>query len=144
MVNPAVKEVMVRIVKSRKHAGADYFDGLDEVGADDVIAGQTQASDDEALNELAKKTFAAFGFDHRAVCDGICRKRLRIGRLHVHVHHVKQDDLFSGRQQGAKLPSEDGYFTEEDRQNIQTPGSRKYQAPNTLGFCMVITPFEGI
>jgi len=49
MVNPTVQEVMVRIVKSREHAGADHFDGLDEVGADDVIARQTEASDDKAL-----------------------------------------------------------------------------------------------
>jgi hypothetical protein len=49
MVNPTVKEVMVGIVKGREHAGADHFDGLNEVGADDVIAGQTEASDDKAL-----------------------------------------------------------------------------------------------
>jgi hypothetical protein len=131
MVDPTVEEVMVRIVKSREHAGTDYFDGLDEVGADDIVAGQAKAGDDEALKELPKETFAAFGFGCRIVCEGICRKRLRIGRLHVHVHHVKQDDLFSGMQQGAKLPSEDGYFTEEDirskHQNPKLQGNIKFQ-----------------
>src|SRR5437762_4765638 len=39
MINPTIEEVMVRIVKGREHAGADYFDGLDEVGADEVVAG---------------------------------------------------------------------------------------------------------
>jgi len=76
MVNPTVEEVMVRIVKSREHAGADHFDGLDEVGADDVIARQTEASDDKALEQLTKKAFAgAFGFG----CGGrFCRERLGV------------------------------------------------------------------
>ena len=69
MVNPTVKEIMVRIVKRREHAGADHFDGLDEVGADDVIAGQTEASDDKALKKLAKQAFAALGLGCRAICD---------------------------------------------------------------------------
>jgi hypothetical protein len=33
--------------------------------------------------------------------------------LHVRVLHASQDELFSRVQQGAKLPSSDGYFTEE-------------------------------
>lgn len=66
---------MVRIVKSREHAGADHFDGLDEVGADDVIARQTEASDDQALEQLAKEVFAAFEFG----CGGrFCRERLGV------------------------------------------------------------------
>src|SRR6266576_1333014 len=77
-----------------------------------------------------KETFAAPGFGCRAICDGICRKGLRIGRLHVHVHHVMQDELFSRAQQGAKIPSEGGYFTEKEPGNLQIPNS-KFQAPKS-------------
>lgn len=77
-------------MKGREHAGADDFDGLDEVGADDVIAGQAEASDDEALNKLPKNAFA-FGFNSRAVGGGFCRKGLRIRNLQIRVHHVRKD-----------------------------------------------------
>ena len=81
---------MVRIMKSREHAGADDFDRLNEVGADDVVTGQAEAGDDEALNELPKEAFAAFGFSSRVVGGGFCRKRLRIRYLHVRVHYAEE------------------------------------------------------
>ena len=91
MVNPAVEEVMVRIVKSRQHAGADDFDGLDKVSADDVVAAQAETSDDEALKKLSKKAFPAFGLGCRAGCSRFGRKRLRIRHLQVRVLHLRKD-----------------------------------------------------
>ncbi len=77
MVNPTIEEVMVRIVKGGEHAGADHFDGLDEVSADDVIAGEAKASDDQALKELPKKTIAsAPWFGGGVVGGGFCGGRL--------------------------------------------------------------------
>jgi len=59
---------------------------LDEVGADDVVAGETEAGDGEALKKLSQKTFGALGFAGSTVCGGFCRKRLGVGYLHVRVH----------------------------------------------------------
>jgi hypothetical protein len=113
---------------------------LDKIGAEDVIAGQTEASDDKALKKLPDEAWAAFGFGCRAGCGGICRKGLRIGRLHVRVHHVRQDELLSRVQQGAKLPSGDGYFTEEEggKSKHQDPGPRETPISRTLGFSQQI------
>jgi len=86
MVHPTVKQVMIRVVKGREHAGTDHFDGLDEVGADDVVAGQTEACDDEALKKLPKQAFATFGFGSRVAGGGFCRKRLRSWHWHIRVH----------------------------------------------------------
>ena len=91
MVHPTIEEVMVRIVKGRKHARADYFDGLDEVGADDQVAGEAEAGHDEALKKLPKQAFAAFGFGSRAVGGGFCRKGLRISYLQIREHHLRKD-----------------------------------------------------
>jgi len=90
MVNPPVEKVMVRIVKGRQHAGADDFDRLNEVGADDIVAGQAEACDDEALKKLSKKAFATFGFSGRVVGGGFCLKRLRIRYLHIRVHYAEE------------------------------------------------------
>ena len=90
MVNPTIEEVMVRIVKSRDHTGADNFDGLDEVRADDVVAGETEAGDGETLKELSQKAFPAFGFGCRVAYGVFCREGLRVGHWHVRVHFAEE------------------------------------------------------
>ena len=90
MVNPTIEEVMVRIMKSWEHAGTDDFDRLDEVGADDVVAREPEAGDDEALKKLSKDAFGTLGFACSTVCGGFGRKRLRVGHLHVRVHFAEQ------------------------------------------------------
>ena len=90
MIHPAVEEVMIGIVKSRDHTGADNFDGLNEVRTDDVVAGEPKAGDGETLKKLSKQAFAAFGFNSRAVGGGFCREGLRVGHLHVRVHFAEE------------------------------------------------------
>lgn len=91
MVNPTIEQVVIGVVKGRDHAGANYSDGLDEVVADDVVAAQTEAGDDEALKNLPKKTAPkAFGvgFGGRAIDGRFCRERLRFWHWQVRKHYA--------------------------------------------------------
>ena len=69
---------MIGIVQRWNHARANHFDGLDEIVADEIIAGQAQAGDDEALKDLPKQREArAPGSGHGASHRLFTRERLR-------------------------------------------------------------------
>ena len=52
VVDPAVEKILIRIMQSWLHAGADDLYGLEDVAADEEIAGGGEHADHDALAQL--------------------------------------------------------------------------------------------
>jgi hypothetical protein len=52
MIDPAIQKVMFGVVQGRDHAASDDLDGLDQVMADQVVAGYCEAGSNQGLGNL--------------------------------------------------------------------------------------------